>query len=94
MKAIILAGGRSERFGSQKAFAQINGQPFYQHLVETLTATNMFNQIIISTNKDLAPHFDYPHVVIDEVAHENKGPLAGIYLSLIHIDAADDLQPV
>jgi molybdopterin-guanine dinucleotide biosynthesis protein A len=65
MKAIILAGGRSERFGAQKAFAEIQGQYFYQRIIDVLEATNMFNKIIISTNEALAPKFDYSDVVID-----------------------------
>ena len=36
MKAIILAGGHSERFGKAKAFAEIDGQLFYQRIVQTL----------------------------------------------------------
>ena len=35
MKAIILAGGHSERFGKAKAFAEIDGQLFYQRIVQT-----------------------------------------------------------
>ncbi len=32
MKAIILAGGESSRFGKAKAFAKIDNQYFYQKL--------------------------------------------------------------
>ncbi|MBU5272331.1 molybdenum cofactor guanylyltransferase MobA [Staphylococcus caprae] len=79
MKAIILAGGHSERFGQPKAFAEIDGQPFYQKIIETLTTTNMFNEIIISTNQQLASQFKYAHVVVDDKENKDKGPLAGIY---------------
>lgn len=78
MKAIILAGGRSERFGAQKAFAQIKGQYFYQRIIDVLEATNMFNKIIISTNETLAPKFDYSDVVVDAPQFKDKGPLAGL----------------
>ncbi|MCP8622127.1 molybdenum cofactor guanylyltransferase MobA, partial [Acinetobacter baumannii] len=40
---------------------------------------NMFNEIIISTNAQLATQFKYPNVVIDDENHNDKGPLAGIY---------------
>ena len=40
MKAIILAGGQSERFGEPKAFAQINAQPFYKRIIDVLEGTN------------------------------------------------------
>lgn len=78
MKAIILAGGRSERFGAQKAFAEIQGQYFYQRIIDVLEATNMFNKIIISTNEELAPKFDYSDVVVDAPQFKDKGPLAGL----------------
>ena len=79
MKAIILAGGHSERFGQPKAFATIDNEPFYKKIIQVLQDTNMFNDIIISTNDKLAPFFDYSNVMIDEVKVSDKGPLAGIY---------------
>ncbi|PHK50231.1 molybdenum cofactor guanylyltransferase MobA [Staphylococcus edaphicus] len=78
MKAIILAGGQSERFGEPKAFAQINGQSFYKRIIDVLEGTNMFNQIIISTNETLAAQFDHSDIIIDENKNRDKGPLAGI----------------
>ena len=47
MKAIILAGGHSVRFGKPKAFAEVNGETFYSRVIKTLESTNMFNEIII-----------------------------------------------
>ncbi|MBI5973352.1 molybdenum cofactor guanylyltransferase MobA [Staphylococcus caledonicus] len=79
MKAIILAGGHSQRFGEAKAFAKIDGQMFYQRIIQTLEATNMFNEIIISANEQLADQFDYNNIVIDDSYNKDKGPLAGIY---------------
>ncbi|MEB6237941.1 molybdenum cofactor guanylyltransferase MobA [Staphylococcus gallinarum] len=82
MKAIILAGGQSERFGEPKAFAEIDSQPFYRRIIDVLEVTNMFNQIIISTNDQLQDKFDYPHILVDEAQHKNKGPLAGIHAAM------------
>ncbi|MHD0397037.1 molybdenum cofactor guanylyltransferase MobA [Staphylococcus simulans] len=79
MKAIILAGGRSERFGSPKAFAKLNGKMFYQHIIDVLKATNMFNEIIISSSAELADQFKDVKVVVDDEDHKAKGPLSGIY---------------
>ncbi|WP_281192144.1 molybdenum cofactor guanylyltransferase MobA [Staphylococcus felis] len=91
MKAIILAGGQSERFGSPKAFAQIEGQSFYQKLIHMLETTNLFNDIIISTNESLSTQFDYKNVVIDMKEHQNKGPLAGIYSVMQQAEEADNV---
>lgn len=79
MKAIILAGGQSQRFGTPKAFAEIEGETFYKRIIDVLKATNIFNEIIISTNDTLASQFDHDHVIVDQARHKNKGPLAGIY---------------
>ncbi|EGQ0311416.1 molybdenum cofactor guanylyltransferase MobA [Staphylococcus pseudintermedius] len=90
MKAIILAGGHSERFGSPKALTKINGTTFYHKLVQTLQATNMFNEILISTNEQLFSQFQHDTVVVDEPKHRDKGPLAGIY-SVMSRDTDEDL---
>lgn len=79
MKAIILAGGHSERFGEPKAFATVNNQMFYKRIIDVLNATNMFNDVIISTNEMLAPRFEHDQVVVDDTPHKDKGPLSGIY---------------
>ncbi|MGV3041867.1 molybdenum cofactor guanylyltransferase MobA [Staphylococcus rostri] len=88
MKAIILAGGQSVRFGQPKAFASIQGELFYQRLIHTLEATNMFNEILISSNAQHASRFEGARVVVDSDAHRDKGPLAGIY-SVMQQDDAD-----
>lgn len=79
MKAIILAGGNSERFGHPKAFAKIDNEMFYKRILRVLKNTNMFNEIVISTNEQLASKFDYNSVVVDNNTVKDKGPLAGIY---------------
>ncbi len=78
MKAIILAGGQSSRFGRSKAFASVDGQMFYQRIVNVLKSTNMFNDIIISTNSQLKNEFKYQNIVVDKDNYKGKGPLAGI----------------
>ncbi|MCS4486012.1 molybdenum cofactor guanylyltransferase MobA [Staphylococcus americanisciuri] len=88
MKAIILAGGQSRRFGAPKALASIQGELFYQRLIQTLEATNMFSEIIISSNQQLANHFTGQRVIVDCEIHRDKGPLAGIY-SVMQQDEAE-----
>ncbi|MEB6613150.1 molybdenum cofactor guanylyltransferase MobA [Staphylococcus pasteuri] len=78
MKAIILAGGQSSRFGRPKAFASVDGQMFYQRIVNVLKSTNMFNDIIISTNSQLKNEFKYQSIVVDKDNYKGKGPLAGV----------------
>ena len=78
MKAIILAGGESSRFGKAKALLKLIIN-ILSKIIETLKSTNMFNRIIISTNSQLASQFEYEYVIIDDEHHQNKGPLTGIY---------------
>lgn len=91
MRAVILAGGHSERFGSPKAFAEINEETFYQKLLHTLKATKIFDDILISTNEQLAQEFKAEHVVTDIETHRDKGPLAGIYTAFQYGSQPDAL---
>ena len=76
--------GHSKRFGSPKAFACIHGEMFYKRIINTLTETNLFDDIIISTNKQLKNEFEYKQIMIDEETHADKGPLSGIYTVMKH----------
>ncbi|EHJ09021.1 molybdenum cofactor guanylyltransferase MobA [Staphylococcus simiae] len=89
MIAIILAGGQSTRFGQPKAFATIQGEMFYQRIIRELEATNMFNDIVISTNDQIKSLFDYDQIVVDDEAHKDKGPLAGIYTVMTQYQDAE-----
>lgn len=91
MRAVILAGGHSERFGSPKAFAKINGDTFYRRLIQTLKKTECFDDILISTNAQLAHEFEAEHVVTDIDEHKDKGPLAGIYTAFHYGQQSDAL---
>ncbi|MCY1569184.1 molybdenum cofactor guanylyltransferase MobA [Staphylococcus pettenkoferi] len=91
MRAVILAGGHSERFGSPKAFAEINEETFYQKLLHTLKAIEIFDDILISTNEQLAQEFEAEHVVTDIETHRDKGPLAGIYTAFQYGSQPDAL---
>ena len=49
--AILLAGGKSTRFGSDKAFTDWRGQPLYERQLEKLQALGA-DRIWISANRD------------------------------------------
>ena len=79
---IVLAGGKSRRFGSPKAFATIDGQPFYMRSIKALMP--FVKRMIIVTNEDLKPFFgkgEYD-VVKDMEQYTGHGPLAGIYSAM------------
>ncbi|MFQ6137194.1 MAG: molybdenum cofactor guanylyltransferase [Candidatus Hydrothermarchaeales archaeon] len=79
--SIILAGGRSERFGRDKKFIEIKGKSFIQHVIER--ARKFSDEIVISLGAEEAGEIkDEPDlkVAIDE--EKSKGPLVGISSAL------------
>ncbi|MDR3305463.1 MAG: molybdenum cofactor guanylyltransferase [Clostridiales Family XIII bacterium] len=79
--AVILAGGRSSRMGTNKAFLRLNGKTFIEIMLEKVTA---YEEIFISSNEpDLYAFIGIP-VVPDRA--NGLGPMEGIRASL---EAAD-----
>jgi len=89
MLGVILAGGKSRRFGSPKAFAKKCGLPFYQYSIDAIKPHTASQLIITST--DLIEQFNGidPHikVAVDHSAYQGKGPLAGIYTAMDKVEA-------
>ena len=75
---VILAGGRSSRFGRNKALAELNGRPLIEHVAATLCP--LFSSCLVVTNTPGQYRFlDLP--MIGDV-FPNEGPLAGIHAAL------------
>jgi molybdopterin-guanine dinucleotide biosynthesis protein A len=85
MDAIILAGGENRRFQSHKGLAEINGRKIIETTSELLK--KHFNAVYISTNEpELFFYLGLP--MIGDVV-EQRGPMTGIYSSLISTGAAE-----
>jgi len=83
---ILLAGGKSTRFGSPKAFAHINDEYFYEHSYKLLA--QVCDQVIIVTLEQLKHLFPKSlHVITDLDMVKGKGPLAGIYSAMYVLQA-------
>lgn len=79
MTAIILAGGKSRRMGSNKAFLRYDKKTFIEHQIARLRT--IFDEIIISANDPgIYAHLNLP--VVSDIVPE-KGPLGGICAGLI-----------
>jgi molybdopterin-guanine dinucleotide biosynthesis protein A len=77
---VILAGGQSSRFGSNKALALWRGKLLIQHVRDSLSS--VFDDILLSTNSPDQYMFLKMPTVIDR--YPNMGPLAGIHAALHH----------
>lgn len=77
--AIILAGGKSSRMGSDKGLVMLGEKPMIQHIIDNLNQTEV-NEIIIISNNEAYKQFAcavYPDII------KEKGPLCGIYTGLM-----------
>jgi len=81
--AIILAGGKSRRFGSNKALYRLNDIPLIQYMTDIVTQITS-NIIIITNSPELYNFLPYPK-------HSDlipaTGPLGGIYTGLYYAKA-------
>jgi molybdopterin-guanine dinucleotide biosynthesis protein A len=79
---VIMAGGPSSRFGSNKALALFKDKPVIQHVAETISP--LFPDCLLSTNTPEAYSFLNLPTVQD--IYPNAGPLGGIHAALNAID--------
>lgn len=75
---VVLAGGKSTRFGEQKSLYEFDGRKMYEHVRDRLEASGLCDEIIVSTNKMLEPHID-GRTIVDDEEYEDHGPLGGLY---------------
>lgn len=79
---LILAGGQATRFGgADKAFVQLAGQPFIEHVLARLSP--QLPLIAISANGDPTRFAAYGRPVLpDDPAFQDCGPLTGVLSGL------------
>jgi molybdenum cofactor guanylyltransferase len=75
---VILAGGKSSRYGRNKALVEIDGVPLIERIISVLK--DLFQRVILITNtpKEFA-RFRLP---MEEDLIKGLGPLGGIYTAL------------
>jgi molybdopterin-guanine dinucleotide biosynthesis protein A len=79
VSAVILAGGRSERFGRDKLAEPIDGRPMLQHVIEAVRAHA--SEIVVVVPPGAAPALPADvRVAHDAIADE--GPLVGVAAGL------------
>ena len=78
---ILLAGGLSRRFGSPKAFAELEGKAFYEYSYEALAA--VCDHVVVITRPELISGFPGTlDVISDSQKFAGLGPLAGIFTAM------------
>jgi molybdopterin-guanine dinucleotide biosynthesis protein A len=71
---VVLAGGNSSRFGSDKALAELGGHTLLSRAFDTLTG---FCELVVVAGRDRGPGRCIP-----DWPHSGMGPLAGIAAAL------------
>ena len=77
---VILAGGQSSRFGTNKALALLRGKFLIQHVRDTLAS--VFDDCLLITNTPEEYMFLNMPMIKDR--YQNMGPLGGIHAALHH----------
>ncbi len=94
--AIVLAGGASSRFGSDKLAAPLGGRPLLDHALAAAVSVADLVVVVIGPEDPVPPTTQGPGVEVrvarDAVAHQ--GPLAGLATGLAALAQPGDAPPV
>jgi len=77
--AVVLAGGKSSRFGKDKSSIKLGDKTLLEHTLEKLK--NNFDKIIIVSNNKL----DTEHEIIEDCIKGQLGPLVGVLSAMKYI---------
>lgn len=78
--AVILAGGKSERFGEPKGLAQLNGQPLISLVAQRLQAQSIASVVV---NSDpCGPYNKLGIECIPDQTFVDEGPLSGLLTAM------------
>lgn len=83
MNLIVLAGGKSSRFGKDKAFIKFKGVPIIERVISTLEP--LFDGVIVVTNHP-RKYAKLGCQVVSDI-YKNSGPLGGIHAGLSASDS-------
>jgi molybdopterin-guanine dinucleotide biosynthesis protein A len=82
---VVLAGGKSTRFGSDKALAELGGRTLLARAVDGLSG---FCELVVIAGRDHGPARCIP-----DWPHDHEGPLGGIAAGL-HLAQDEDYETV
>jgi molybdopterin-guanine dinucleotide biosynthesis protein A len=77
---VLLAGGRSRRFGSDKALASLAGMPLVNHvLARAMPQVEVF---VVNAARDFTPAAEFGLPLIQDIIGPDRGPLAGLHAGM------------
>lgn len=79
MNAIVLAGGKSTRFGSNKALYKLEQVPMLDNIIEKLEP--LFNKIYVIGDPNLSSKNNPKIIHLNDII-KDKGPLGGLFTAL------------
>ena len=74
--AVILAGGKSKRFGEDKNLAKLGSKSLIEHVIDKVR--EKFKKILIIANKDVKIQPSQNLVIVPDHIAGNLGPLVGV----------------
>jgi len=78
---VILAGGRSRRFGGgDKGFADLGGQPVLSHVIERFRP--QVGRLILNANGDVGRFACFGIEIVADQEHPEQGPLSGVLAAI------------
>ncbi|MEO8468401.1 MAG: molybdenum cofactor guanylyltransferase [Chloroflexota bacterium] len=84
--AIVLAGGRSSRFGSDKLAFEIDGRTMLERAVAAVTAVTSRVVLVLAPGVEMPATLDATNVTVVHDPTAFEGPLAGLAAALASID--------
>lgn len=84
MNSILLAGGQSTRFGSNKALANLGNQIIIKRIINTLDQVS--DKVYVVVDRQSKYSFLRNIQVVEDIII-NKGPLGGLYTGLYYSDS-------
>lgn len=83
LAGIVLAGGKSRRFGKDKALYMFNNRTFFEHALYNLKAVSDVTAVIGRANQ----RNEASLYLTDDEVYREKGPLAGLYTAMKEVKA-------
>jgi len=77
----IIAGGKSSRMGTDKAFVVLNNKSLIEHVIDQVSSLGQSETILIANRPDAYAHLRLP--MYTDVVPE-KGSLGGIYTAIFY----------